>query len=61
MLQWGLRLTVLDAGDQGMIPSHMGKPVYKGLGYEVIGEIHMPDDGEVEGFSQRVLVYRAQR
>ena len=44
-----------------MIPSHMGKPVYKGLGYELIGEIHMPDDGEVEGFSHRVLVYRAQR
>ena len=61
MLQWGQRLSVMDAVDRGVMPSHLGEPIYKALGYEFIGEVHIPNDGEVEGFSQRVLVYRGKR
>lgn len=61
MLQWGLRLCNIDAIDQGVMPSHMGEPVYVGLGYEVVGEMHIPNDGEIDGFSQRVVVYKAER
>ena len=43
------------------MPSHMSEPLYVGLGYQVIGEIHIPNDGEVDGFSQRVVVYKAKR
>jgi hypothetical protein len=50
----GERLSVLDAVDQGVLPSHMGEPVYLRLGYEIIGEIQVPDDGEVNGFCQRL-------
>lgn len=60
MLEWGLHLSDMDGVDQGVIPSHMGEAVYLGLGYKVIGEIHVPSDGEVDGFSQRVLVYVAK-
>lgn len=61
MLQLGQRLSVMDGVDQGVITSHMGQAVYVGMGYEIIGEITIPGDGEVDGFSQRVLVYRAKR
>ena len=60
MLQWGLRLCDMDTINQGVMPSHMSEPLYVGLGYEVIGEIHIPNDGEVHGFSQRVVVYKAK-
>ena len=59
MLQWALCLSDMDKVDQGVIPSHMGEAVYLGLGYKTTGEIHIPSDGEVDGFSQRVLVYKA--
>ena len=61
MLQWGLRLSDMDKVDQGVIPSHVGEPLYLGLGYKVIGEMHVPSDGEVDGFSQRVVKYKAKR
>lgn len=57
----GQRLADHDEVDQGVIPSHMGEPVYLSLGYEVIGEMTVPDDGEVKGFTQRVVLYRAKR
>jgi len=57
MLRWFQRFSVQDAVNTGVIPSHVGEPVYLGLGYERIDEIRVPDDGEVKGFSQRVLVY----
>ena len=61
MLQWGLRLCDMDKIDQGVMPAHRGEPLYMELGYKVIGEIHVPDDGEVDGFSQRVVVHHAKR
>lgn len=61
MLQWGMRLCDMDTVNQGVIPSHRGEPLYIKLDYKVIGEIHIPNDGEVEGFSQRVVVYKAKR
>ena len=61
MSEWGLRLCAMDNVDQGVIPSHMGEPFYLRLGYHIIGEIHVPNDGEVEGFSQRVAVYKVKR
>lgn len=61
LLQWGLRLCDMDAISQGVMPSHMAEPVYVGFGYEVVGEIRIPNDGEVDGFSQRVVVYKAER
>ena len=61
MLQWGLRLCDKDTCNQGVMPSHLSEPLYVGLGYEVIGEMHIPNDGEVDGFSQRVVVYKADR
>lgn len=61
MLQWGLALCNQDGVDQGVIPSHAGEPVYLSMGYEVIGEMQVPDDGEVQGFSQRVAVYKAKQ
>ena len=61
ILQWGLRLCDMDTVDQGFMPSHVGEPLYVGLGYEVIGEIRVPNDGEVDGFSQRVAVHKAKR
>lgn len=61
MVEWGQRLSDKDAVDQGVMPSHMGEPLYVSIGYEVIGENQIPDDGQVKGFSQRVLVYRAKR
>jgi hypothetical protein len=60
MLLWFLQLSILDAVDTGVIPSHVGEPLYLSLGYEKIDEIRVPDDGKVEGFSQRVLLYRTQ-
>ena len=60
MLHWGMRLCDHDAVNQGVIPSHRGEPLYIKLGYQIIGEINVPDDGEVEGFSQRVVVYQAK-
>ncbi|GAP84018.2 putative acyl- N-acyltransferases [Rosellinia necatrix] len=60
MLRWGQRLCDQDGVDQGVIPSHMGEQVYLGLGYSVIGEMHVPDDGIAQGFTQRVVVYRAR-
>lgn len=60
MLRWGQKLCDADAVDQGVIPSHIGKPLYRELGYKVIAEIGIPDDGEVKGFSQEVVVYRAK-
>ena len=60
MLQWGLRMCDMDDVNQGVIPSHKGEPLYVGLGYKIIGEIHFPDDGEVPGFSQRVVLYKAK-
>ncbi|KAJ4292764.1 Acetyltransferase [Kalmusia sp. IMI 367209] len=61
MLQWGLRLCDMDNVDQGVIPSHMGEPLYLSLGYKVIGEITIPDDGDVKGFDQRVILYKAKQ
>ena len=61
MLEWGQRLSDKDVVDQGVMPSHMGEPLYLNMGYEVVGEIHIPDDGDVKGFSQRVMIYRARR
>jgi len=61
MLRWFQRLSVQDAVNTGVIPSHMGELVYLFLGYEKIDEIQVPDDGEVKGFSQRVLLYTATR
>ncbi|KAI1127105.1 hypothetical protein F5Y10DRAFT_243430 [Nemania abortiva] len=61
MLEWGQRLCDQDGIDQGVIPSHMGEQVYVGLGYVRIGEMHVPDDGEAQGFTQRVVVYTAQK
>lgn len=61
MLNWGLRLCDLDDVDQGVIPSHMGQRVYAGLGYRIIGEMTIPDDGDVKGFTQRVVLYTARR
>ena len=60
MLHWGLSLADQDKVDQGVIPAHMGEPVYLSLGYEVIGEMTVPDDGEVKGFSQRVVLYSSK-
>ncbi|CAI6336340.1 unnamed protein product [Periconia digitata] len=60
MLQWGLRLCEADSVNQGVIPSHIGEPLYVSLGYKVIGEIKIPDDGDVEGFTQRVALYSVQ-
>lgn len=60
MLQCGLRLCDMDTVNQSVIPSHVVGPLYVALGYEVIGEIHIPNDGEVDGFSQRVIVYKAK-
>ncbi|KAI0118821.1 hypothetical protein GGR51DRAFT_570572 [Nemania sp. FL0031] len=60
MLKWGQQLCDQDGIDQGVIPSHMGEPVYLGLGYRVIGKMHVPDDGNAKGFTQRVTVYSAQ-
>ncbi|KAI0399863.1 hypothetical protein F4802DRAFT_587731 [Xylaria palmicola] len=59
MLEWGLRLCDQDGIDQGVIPSHMGERVYLGLGYKVVGEMHVPDEGTAQGFTQRVAVYTA--
>jgi hypothetical protein len=61
MLHWGQLLAVQDKVDQGVIPSHMGEPVYLSLGYEIIGEMTVPADGEVKGFTQRVVLYKAKR
>ncbi|RWA04290.1 hypothetical protein EKO27_g10813 [Xylaria grammica] len=61
MLRWGQRLCDQDGIDQGVIPSHMGEQVYLGLGYKVIGEMQVPDDGVAQGFTQRVAVYSAQK
>ncbi|GAW24786.1 hypothetical protein ANO14919_143800 [Xylariales sp. No.14919] len=61
MLRWGQRLCDQDGIDQGVIPSHMGEQVYLGLGYKVIGEMQVPDDGGAQGFTQRVAVYSAQK
>jgi GNAT superfamily N-acetyltransferase len=60
LLRWGLCMAELDGVNQGVIPSHMGEPVYRGLGYEFVGEIDVPGDDETEGFSLRVMSYRAQ-
>ena len=60
MLQWGLRLCDMDKTNQGVMPAHRGEPLYLSLGYKIIGEIHVPSDGEVEGFSERVVVYEAK-
>ncbi|KAI3335928.1 hypothetical protein F4824DRAFT_462904 [Ustulina deusta] len=60
MLKWGQRLCDQDGIDQGVIPSHMGEQVYLGLGYKVVGEMHIPDDGIAQGFTQRVAMYSAQ-
>ncbi|UPK93728.1 hypothetical protein LCI18_004663 [Fusarium solani-melongenae] len=59
MLRWGLSLCNRDGVDQGVIPSHVGEPVYLWMGYQVVGEMEVPDDGDVEGFRQRVVVYKA--
>lgn len=29
------------------------------MGYEIIGESQVPDDGDVEGFTQMAVVYKA--
>ncbi|KAI0533770.1 hypothetical protein GGR58DRAFT_506011 [Xylaria digitata] len=50
-----------DGIDRGVIPSYMDEQVYLGLGYKVIGEMHVPDDGIAQGFTQRVAVYSAQK
>ena len=60
MLQWGLRFCDMDGVYQGVIPSHKGEPLYLKHGYNVVGEIHVPDDSDVEGFSQRVVIYKAK-
>nr|POE54283.1 delta(24)-sterol reductase [Quercus suber] len=60
ILQWGLRLADEDALDQGVIPAHMAELVYLRQGYEVIGEMHIPDDGETKGFTQKVALRRAK-
>jgi hypothetical protein len=61
MLRWSLRLCTQDTVDQGVIPSHVGEPVYLSLGFEVIGEMHVPDEGDTQGFTQRVAVYKARQ
>lgn len=43
---------------QGVIASHMGQPMYARFGFEVVGEMHVPDDAEAEGFTQSVMVNR---
>nr|POE47695.1 delta(24)-sterol reductase [Quercus suber] len=60
ILRWGQRLADQDAVDQGVIPAQMAEQFYWSLNYEVIGEMHIPDDDEVEGFTQKVAVYKAQ-
>jgi hypothetical protein len=47
------------AFNQGVMPSHMGEPMYLHNGYERVGEAKVPDDGDVKGFKQRVLVYKS--
>jgi hypothetical protein len=61
MLRWSLSLADYDGVDQGVMPSHMGEPLYLSLGFKVIGEMHVPDDGVVEGFKQRVIRYVARQ
>ncbi|KAL2680347.1 hypothetical protein Neosp_007944 [[Neocosmospora] mangrovei] len=61
MLRWGLSLCNRDGVDQGVIPSHVGEPVYLYMGYKVVGEMEVPDDGDVEGFTQRVVVYESKQ
>ncbi|KUJ07815.1 uncharacterized protein LY89DRAFT_725553 [Mollisia scopiformis] len=59
MLQWFLVLSRHDKIDAGVIPSHMGELLYLALGYEKIDEVPVPDDGDTQGFSQRVLLFHA--
>lgn len=59
MLQWGLDMMDVDGASQGVIASHMGEPVYKRLGFQVVGEITVDGDDEADGFSLRVLRYQA--
>ncbi|KAI0869955.1 hypothetical protein GGS24DRAFT_477102 [Hypoxylon argillaceum] len=61
MLRWGQRLCDQDGIDYGIIPSPLAKPVCDGLGYVVKGEMHVPDDGGVRGFTQSIVVYSTQR
>lgn len=60
MLERGQCLLDKDSVNQGVMPSHMGELLYVGMGNEIISETQIPDDGEVKGFSQRVVVYRAK-
>ncbi|KAI0107866.1 acyl-CoA N-acyltransferase [Nemania sp. FL0031] len=61
MLKWGQRLCDQDGIDQGVIPSKMSEPVYASLGYKTIGEMNIPGDSEVQGFTQKVTMYSAQK
>ena len=44
--------------DQGVKPSQMDEPLYLSLGYKVIGDMQVLDDGKVKGFTQRVTEYQ---
>jgi GNAT superfamily N-acetyltransferase len=61
MLRWSTCSCDQDGVDQGVIQSHVGEPVFLSMGFELVGEMRVPDVGDVRGFTQRVAVYKARQ
>jgi len=61
LIEWGKRLSQMDAVSQGVLPSHAGEEIFFKLGYEHVATLRVPDDGDVEGFDIAVGVYDATK
>lgn len=58
MIRWGTDICNSMELDQGVIASQMGQALYERLGFEVVGEMRVPDDRGAPGFTQRVMARR---
>ncbi|KAK4188073.1 hypothetical protein QBC35DRAFT_473962 [Podospora australis] len=55
MLRWIQQLCNCDCLKQGVISPRAVEPLFRKVGYETIGEMQVPDDGDVRGFTQHVM------
>lgn len=58
LLQWGLSVASADEVDQWAVSSNMARPLFASLGYEEVSEMEVPRDGDFEGFTQSVFIYK---
>ena len=61
MLSWGMQVSKMNGFSLGAITTSMTEPLFMEHGFEVVGEAVVPRDGDVEGFTQRVVLKRWRR